>query len=101
MNAKEILKKHLDKTVFRLNPISEQAIISAMEEHKAIESDYPAAARAIAVWLKPFCNEELTYPNMIAGAAREAAIYITQLEERIKELEGMLSDCERAMGDVQ
>lgn len=33
--------------------------------------DYPAAARAIALWLKKYCNEELPYPEMIADAARK------------------------------
>lgn len=56
----------------------------AQESNSIIELDYPAAARVIALWLKPFCNENQSYPNMIAGAAREAAIRITQLEDALR-----------------
>ena len=56
-------------------------------EGNSIELDYPASARAIALWLKPFCNEELSYPNMIADAARLAAKTIMRLEERVIDLQ--------------
>lgn len=34
--------------------------------------DYPAAARAIALYLRDYCDYDLPYPNMIVDAARRA-----------------------------
>jgi hypothetical protein len=61
---------------------------SAAPVGEAPKLDYPAAARAIALWLKPYCNEDLAYPDMIAQAAREVAAECERLKgerEALKE----------------
>jgi hypothetical protein len=47
----------------------------------AIEFDYPAAARALALWLSEFCEETMPYPAMIAEASRRAHAEIQRLRE--------------------
>lgn len=47
------------------------------------EFDYPAAARAIAIWLNEFCDIGLPYPEMVAYAARKAS---AALDEKDKEI---------------
>lgn len=47
---------------------------------EADNMDYPAAARSIALWLKPYCDESLPYPAMIAEAARMAAKTIEETQ---------------------
>ena len=41
--------------------------------------DYPAAARSIALSLAAFCDDSKPYPEMIAGAARQASERIAAL----------------------
>jgi len=40
---------------------------------------YPEAARVIHLWLAEFCDENRTYPDMIAEASRRAAKEIERL----------------------
>ena len=42
---------------------------------------YPEAARAIALWLKEFCDPDRTCPDMIAEASRRAASEIERLRK--------------------
>lgn len=48
---------------------------------------YASGARTIALYLRKYCDYELTYPEMIANAVRRAAAEIEQLQaenERLK-----------------
>lgn len=56
--------------------------------------DYPAAARAIYVWLKEFCDENLCYPDMIAEAARRAAKHIEKQNETISKIKALINSDE-------
>jgi len=47
-------------------------VLNAAGEWVDPRTDYPACARAIALWLDEFCDEGLPYPGMIAEAARRA-----------------------------
>jgi len=42
--------------------------------------DYPEAARVIALYLDKYCDKSLTYPNMIAEAARVASEVIKEYD---------------------
>jgi hypothetical protein len=64
-----------------LSPDVEPVASHSSTSGNDIELDYPAAARVIALYLKPFCNEDLIYTNMIAQAARDAAKRIEDLQE--------------------
>jgi hypothetical protein len=44
--------------------------------------DYATAASAISLWLKEFCDNSLTYDQMIADAARKAANALSESRER-------------------
>lgn len=46
---------------------------------------YATAARAIALHLKPFCDESLTYDEMIADAARKASDELEQVKRECDE----------------
>ena len=48
---------------------------------------YATAARAIALHLKPFCDESLTYDEMIADAARKASDELEQVKRCIEIIE--------------
>ena len=48
---------------------------------------YPEAARVIALWLDEFCDKSLSYPAMIADAARKAA-------QEVERLRTKACDCE-------
>jgi hypothetical protein len=50
-----------------------------MEPVVGSRMDYPEAARAIALYLLEFCDENFFYPDMIADAARKAAKEIENL----------------------
>jgi len=47
---------------------------------------YEESARVIALWLDEFCDKKLAYPDMIAEAARQAAIEIDYLRYIIEEM---------------
>ena len=49
----------------------------------AVRLDYPAAARAIALHLREFCDESLPYTDMIADAARQAKAEIDRLRASV------------------
>jgi hypothetical protein len=56
----------------------------AIEERKHMQElidDYASSARAIHLWLKEFCNENLPYNQMISQAARDAAKYIEKMRK--------------------
>lgn len=55
-------------------------------QEEEIQLDYPAAARVIALWLKEYCDENLSYPNMIAECARRASKEISRLKSELEEL---------------
>jgi len=53
----------------------------AIEERKNMQEiidKYSTSARVIALWLKEFCDEDLSYDEMIVLAARDAAKYIEE-----------------------
>ena len=56
---------------------------------------YATAARAIALHLKPFCDESLTYDEMIADAARKASDELERVKQErdaaVKDLNEFLS----------
>lgn len=43
---------------------------------------WAAVGRAVALWLKEFCDEELPYPQMVREAAVRAAGRLRELEEK-------------------
>lgn len=47
---------------------------------------YDKAARVVHLYLKEFCDENRTYPDMIAEAARRAAEEIEHLRGVIEEM---------------
>ena len=55
---------------------------------------YATAARAIALHLKPFCDESLPYDEMIADAARKAS---DELEQAKAERDAAISNLETIM----
>lgn len=59
-----------------------------LEEAKAGVESYATAARVISLHLKDYCDESLSYPEMIAEAARKAANTI----EAAKESEALAVD---------
>jgi hypothetical protein len=48
------------------------------DERETLER-YATSARAIALWLSPFCDNSLYYPEMTADAARKAMKHIEVL----------------------
>ena len=55
---------------------------------------YATAARAIALHLKPFCDESLPYDEMIADAARKASDELEQVKaERDAAVESIPHEC--------
>lgn len=54
--------------------------------------DYPAAARAIALWLTEYCDESLPYPDMVADAARKAARHIEALKKKLSQIDSIIHD---------
>ena len=59
-----------------------------MSDNKLTE--YPQAARVIALYLEEFCDKDLDYINMIAEASRKAAQKITTLRNRLKSIRRLL-----------
>lgn len=68
-----------------------------MSEELRIKLDYPEAARVVALYLAEFCDNELAYPDMIAGASVSAAAKIEQLKAHIDLHAG---DCESLRTEV-
>jgi hypothetical protein len=86
------------------------AIVTALKEGAAPVGeapllDYPQAARVIALYLKPYCNEDLAYPDMIAQAAREVAAEVERLrgerEALLKIAKEQSSDYERILSALE
>lgn len=68
----------------RLNetPINHIPDVGKKVEEKTIHNyqmDYAESARAIHIYLKEFCDESLSFPNMIADASRKASEEIERL----------------------
>lgn len=56
---------------------------------------YATAARAIALHLKPFCDESLPYDEMIADAARKASDELEQVKRENSHLKERLYGMEK------
>lgn len=70
------------------------ALQAENEKLRETVDKYATAARAIALHLKPFCDESLPYDEMIADAARKAS---DELEQVKREKDAAVSDIETAL----
>lgn len=63
-----------------------------MAENAKLKADdtYPHAARVIALHLAEFCDKSLTYPDMIAEAARRAKAALDELRAELDALKAAL-----------
>ena len=59
-----------------------ESLQAQLAEVTQTRDDYATAARAISLWLKEFCDNSLTYDQMIADAARKAANALSESRER-------------------
>ena len=59
---------------------------------------YATSARAIALHLKPFCDESLPYDEMIADAARKAS---DELEQVKRERDAAIGDIEEILAEIE
>ena len=83
--------QHVERTAVDLTRRAADAIerlreIADNEAEKV--SKYAEVARAIALWLESFCDRDLTYPDMISGAARTAAKEIDKLQSELERNRG-------------
>lgn len=58
-----------------------------LKDRTEVVEKYATSARVIALHLKPFCDQRLSYDEMIADASRKAAKRIEELEARIESAE--------------
>ena len=65
------------------------------EKLREIVDKYATAARVIALYLKPFCDESLLYDEMIADAARKASDKLEQVERENSHLKEILYGMEK------
>lgn len=72
-------------------------------KHDEPKMDYYAAARAVGLHLKEFCDNWIPYPDMIAEAARKARIEIEKLRAMQSEvmLRETLKAAERGMAYIK
>ena len=83
--AKEKVIEELRAQIDMLNTRDVHYQVTNAAGEKIVMLDYPAAARAIALWLKPFCEESLPYPDMIAEAARKQVKAYERLQALLRE----------------
>lgn len=76
----------------REGAITRESILRSDLAIKSRDFDgYAAAARVIALHLKDFCDDSLTYDEMIAAASREASARIAELEANIEQAIDLLA----------
>lgn len=87
----------MSKCIPRMTTAAATALSTLQAENEKLRETvdkYATAARVIALHLKPFCDESLTYDEMIADAARKAS---DELEQVKRERDVVVSDLETVM----
>lgn len=75
-------------------------LLRIAEERDGVAEKYATAARVIALHLKQFCDEKLSYDEMIADASRKAAKRIEELEKERDDLKRKLRKANQTIDEL-
>lgn len=86
----EFLENKLKEKADEFDRVATKLAYQLRAKDKIVES-YAASARVIHLHLKDYCNEDLSYDEMIADASRLAARQINELKREIEELKSRIN----------
>lgn len=87
----EFLENKIKEKIDEFDTTATKLAYQLRAKDKIIDS-YATAARVIHLHLKDYCNEDLSYDEMIADASRLAATEISSLKREIEELKSRITN---------